>query len=194
MQPTPRVIIFGGPNGAGKSTHADAILTALGMNTFVNADLIARGLVGRNTGTVAFAAGRIMLRRLDELVAARADFSFESTLSSRTVAPLLRRCKALGYKVSIYYFSVHSADIAVKRVARRVLMGGHSIPETDIRRRFVRSAANFFSLYSPLADEFSVYDNSVDNDARIIAIHSSGSLIVFDSDQWTHLQKIASPC
>ena len=37
----PRVVIFAGPNGAGKSTHADAILAALGMETFVNADYIA---------------------------------------------------------------------------------------------------------------------------------------------------------
>jgi predicted ABC-type ATPase len=44
----PRVIIFAGPNGAGKSTHADAILAALGIQTFVNADYIARGLSGRN--------------------------------------------------------------------------------------------------------------------------------------------------
>jgi predicted ABC-type ATPase len=42
--PSPRVVIFAGPNGAGKSTHADAILEALGVETFVNAEFIARGL------------------------------------------------------------------------------------------------------------------------------------------------------
>ena len=46
-KPSPRVVIFAGPNGAGKSTHADAILAALGIETFVNADYIARGLSGR---------------------------------------------------------------------------------------------------------------------------------------------------
>lgn len=40
----PRALVFAGPNGAGKSTHADAILAALGIETFVNADYIARGL------------------------------------------------------------------------------------------------------------------------------------------------------
>jgi 2-phosphoglycerate kinase len=44
----PRIIIFAGPNGAGKSTHADAILAALGIDTFVNADYIACGLSGRH--------------------------------------------------------------------------------------------------------------------------------------------------
>ena len=73
----PRVIIFAGPNGAGKSTHADAIVTALGINTFVNADYIARGLSGRNADAVAMQAGRIMLTRLKELAAAQQDFAFE---------------------------------------------------------------------------------------------------------------------
>jgi predicted kinase len=83
-KPPPRVVIFAGPNGAGKSTHADAILAALGMETFVNADYIARGLSGRNTEAVAFEAGRIMLKRLRQLAEDKADFAFESTLSSRT--------------------------------------------------------------------------------------------------------------
>ena len=67
----PRVVIFAGPNGAGKSTHADAIVTALGINTFVNADYIARGLSGRNADAVAMQVGRIMLTRLKELAAAK---------------------------------------------------------------------------------------------------------------------------
>lgn len=92
----PRVVVFAGPNGAGKSTHADAILAALGIETFVNADYIARGLSGRHTDAVAFEAGRIMLRRLRQLGDARADFAFESTLSSRSFAHFLHGLKAQG--------------------------------------------------------------------------------------------------
>ena len=89
----PRVVVFAGPNGAGKSTHADAILAALGVQTFVNADYIARGLSGRHTDAVDFEAGRIMLRRLRQLGKARADFAFESTLSSRSFARFLQGLK-----------------------------------------------------------------------------------------------------
>jgi predicted ABC-type ATPase len=97
----PRVVIFAGPNGAGKSTHADAILAALGIDTFVNADYIARGLSGRKTEVVAFEAGRVMLKRLHQLGEAGADFAFESTLSSRTFAPFLRALKGRGYVVAV---------------------------------------------------------------------------------------------
>ena len=95
----PRVVVFAGPNGAGKSTHADAILQALGIATFVNADYIARGLSGSQPDAVAMAAGRIMLRRLHELAEARQDFAFESTLSSRSFAPCLAKLKANGMEV-----------------------------------------------------------------------------------------------
>ena len=69
--PAPRVVIFADTNGAGKSTHADAIVAALGINTFLNADYIARGLSRRNTDAVAMQAGRIMLTRLKDLAAAK---------------------------------------------------------------------------------------------------------------------------
>ena len=60
-KPTPRVVICAGPNGAGKSTHADVILVALGIETFVNADYIARGLSGRNTDAVALPRRDLLL-------------------------------------------------------------------------------------------------------------------------------------
>ena len=97
-KPAPRVIVFAGPNGAGKSTHADAILAKLGIETFVNADYIARGLSGLNVDVVAMQAGRIMLTRLKDLAVAKQDFAFESTLSSRSFAPFLRKLKAQGYQ------------------------------------------------------------------------------------------------
>jgi len=130
-------VVFAGPNGAGKSTHADAILAALGIETFVNADYIARGLSGRHTDAVAFEAGRIMLKRLHQLGDAGADFGFESTLSSRSFALFLRRLKAQGYVVAIYYFSLANALLAIRRVKLRVALGGHDVPSDVVRWRFV---------------------------------------------------------
>ena len=192
MPSPPRLVVFAGPNGAGKSSHAGPILESLGIPTFVNADLIARGLVGDDTSLAAFSAGRIMLKRLDELASERKDFAFESTLSSKTFAKFISRCKGAGYLVSIYYFCLRSGDDAVRRVRHRVAMGGHSIPELDIRRRFTRSAVNFFDLYVPLADEFTVFDNSVDDEALIIAISDRHGLTVMDFERWTHLKLLAA--
>ena len=185
----PRVIIFAGPNGAGKSTHADAIVAALGIDTFVNTDYIARGLSGRNADAVAMQAGRIMLTRLKELAGAKQDFAFESTLSSRSFAPFLRQLKAQGYQVATYYFSLTSAALAVRRVKLRVAMGGHDVPEDTVRRRYARSVSNFLTLYLPLADDWTVYDNSSAKQAKMIASFANGILDVLEPKPWLKLQK-----
>ena len=186
---SPRVVIFAGPNGAGKSTHADAILAALGVETFVNADYIARGLSGRNTDAVNFEAGRIMLKRLRQLGGAGADFAFESTLSSRTFAPFLRTLKAQGYSVAIYYFALTNAQLAVRRVKLRVALGGHHVPSDVVKRRFVRSLNNFFTLYAPIADEWTLLDNSNSLVAQPVAIHFANQLTVTEANTWQKLQK-----
>jgi len=189
---SPRVVIFAGPNGAGKSTHADAILAALGVETFVNADYIARGLSGRNTDAVNFEAGRIMLKRLRQLGGAGADFAFESTLSSRTFAPFLRTLKAQGYSVAIYYFALTNAQLAVRRVKLRVALGGHHVPSDVVKRRFVRSLNNFFTLYAPIADEWTLLDNSNSLVAQPVAIHFANQLTVTEANTWQKLQKQVS--
>jgi len=186
---SPRVVIFAGPNGAGKSTHADAILTVLGVETFVNADYIARGLSGRNTDAVNFEAGRIMLKRLRQLGDAGADFAFESTLASRTFAPFLRGLKAQGYVVAIYYFALTNAQLAVRRVKLRVALGGHHVPSDVVKRRFVRSLNNFFKLYTPIADEWTLFDNSASSSAKQIASQLENQLQINDQTIWQKLQK-----
>ena len=187
----PRVVVFAGPNGAGKSTHADAILAALGMETFVNADYIARGLSGRHTDAVAFEAGRIMLRRLHQLGDAGADFAFESTLASRSFAPFLRMLKAQGYVVAIYYFSLVNAQLAIRRVKLRVALGGHDVPGDVVRRRFGRSLNNFLNLYVPLANEWTLFDNSASPRARTVAAKLANQLTVTETATWHKLQKLS---
>lgn len=188
---SPRVVVFAGPNGAGKSTHADAILAALGVETFVNADYIARGLSGRNTDVVAFEAGRIMLKRLRQLGDAGVDFAFESTLSSRTFAPFLRKLKAQGYQVVIYYFSLANATLAVNRVKIRVIQGGHDVPADVVRRRFGRSLSNFFTIYAPLANQWALFDNSSSPQALPVAAQLADELIITEAKTWQKLQKLS---
>lgn len=188
-KPAPRVVIFAGPNGAGKSTYADAILAALGIKTFVNADYIARGLSGRNTDAVAFEAGRIMLNRLHQLGEAKADFAFESTLSSRTFAAFITKLKQQGYAIVIYYFSLANAQLAIRRVKLRVSLGGHDVPADVVRRRFARSLNNFFNLYMPLADEWTLFDNSALPHARTVAAKLNDKLTVTETATWHKLQK-----
>ena len=74
-----RLFIIAGCNGAGKTTASFTILPEiLNCKEFVNADEIARGLSPFQPEKVAFEAGRIMLRRIDELLERGETFAFRS--------------------------------------------------------------------------------------------------------------------
>src|SRR5690349_13612604 len=94
----PKIVVIAGCNGAGKSTIARTLLpVSLRVLHFVNADLIAAGLSPFDPALVDFQAGRLMLRRIRELAAARESFAFETTLSSRSYAPFLVVRRGDGY-------------------------------------------------------------------------------------------------
>lgn len=194
-RPAPQVIVIGGPNGAGKSTIArDVLEGTLGITEFVNADTIAAGLSGFDPERAAFAAGRIMLSRLHELAAAGESFAFESTLASRSFAPWLSELAGRGYEVLLLYIWLRSPDLAVRRVRTRVRRGGHAVPELVVRRRYQRSAANFFELYMPTAERsgnWRVYDNSAAAPRQLAAGGQGVSPVIYHPDDWKRLQEVA---
>ncbi len=187
----PTVVVIAGPNGAGKSTAAPFLLKqGLGILEFVNADQIAAGLSAYAPETVSFEAGRIMLKRLHELAASKVSFAFESTLSSRTFALFLTRCKVQGYSVQIFYVALPSAELAVNRVALRVKLGGHHIPQADVERRFQRSLHNLHTLYLPLADRWTVLDNA-SGTLKPIAHGTARRTHVEEPEKWLNLKQLA---
>jgi predicted ABC-type ATPase len=158
----PLCVVIAGPNGAGKTTFAsDFLPRKRGIERFVNADLIAAGISPLNPALGNPAAARVFLAELDRLAAANEDFGFESTLSGRAYVARLQRWKAAGYRIEIVFLWLPSVELAKARVRARVRQGGHDVPVTDIERRFVRGWVNFKKLYAPLADAWSVIDNSV---------------------------------
>ena len=157
---------------------------AVGVDEFVNADVIASGLSPFHPERVSMLAGRIMLDRLDELLASGRDFSFESTLSSRSPAVFLKRCRAAGYTVSILFVWLDTPELALERVGNRVAAGGHRVPEDDVRRRYERARQNFLHLYRPLADRWTVCDNSR-NERVVLAQRQPGrEMEIVNAEGW----------
>ena len=189
----PNVIVLAGINGAGKTTASREVLAnAFGILTFVNADVIAQGLSGFDPDAAAFEAGRIMLARMDALAAQRVDFAFETTLAARSYAGWLESLRQTGYGVHLLYYWLKSADLAVERVAARVRLGGHSVPEETIRRRYGRSIENLTKLYLPVATTWKVYDNN--QEAPRLVAHGGVGLgeTIVDPAAWSAIKRRAS--
>lgn len=185
----PSLVILAGPNGAGKSTAApDLLQDTLDVTEFVNADMIAQGLSAFEPERMALAAGRIMLRRLRDLARQRVSFAFETTLSSRSFAPWIRELLQTGYTFHLVFLWLPSVDFAIQRVANRVRLGGHDIPEDTIRRRYLAGLRHFFALYQPLATSWRLYDNSSPTGSRLIASGRQTTVTAIrDTATWRHL-------
>ena len=156
----PNLYIIAGPNGAGKTTASFNLLPELlHCPNFVNADEIAKGLSPFAPNEMAVQAGRLMLKRIEELLPQRADFAIETTLATRSYVRLVHRAQELGYRVHLLFFYLETEQQAIERVAQRVSNGGHDIPEADIRRRFKRGISNLVNLYIPICDVVYVLNN-----------------------------------
>ncbi len=191
----PNVVVLAGPNGAGKLTSASSILKGgLGVDDFVNADVIARGLSGFDPERAAMAAGRIMIDRLRDLARQRISFSFETTLASRTFAAWLADLIRTGYQFHLVFVWLPNADLAVARVSARVREGGHDVPENTIRRRYEAGLRNFFELYQPMASTWKLCDNSEALQTRLIAA-GEGDLVTLAADRpcWERIRTRYNP-
>ncbi len=183
----PNLYIIAGCNGAGKTTASYTVLPEmLNCKEFVNADSIALGLSPFNPESVAFEAGRIMLQRIHQLIEEKADFGFETTLSSKSYVPLIKAAREEGYKITLVFFWLNSVEQAKERVAIR--QGGHNIPQDIIERRYYRGIANLIKLYIPVCDYWLIVDNS-NAQIRMIADGEYDIVkVIYNSDIWNIIQ------
>lgn len=160
------ITVLAGVNGAGKSSIGGAYLQQTG-GAFYNPDIVARAarqaspaLTAEEANAFAWTEGK---KRLESAIANLTDFNFETTLGGETMTKLLREAAKKGATLNIWYAGLTSVELHLKRVASRVEKGGHPIPESDIRKRWIGSHLNLIKLL-PHVTHLRVYDNSAEND------------------------------
>ena len=169
------IIILAGPNGAGKTTFARSFLPQeANCLRFINADLIAAGLSPFAPEAAALKAGRLMLQEIDDCLKQKESFAFETTLSGLGYLARIRQWRSMGYKISLYFLALPSPETAILRVAARVKQGGHNIPETVIRRRFIAGLRNFEIIYRSEVDHWVKHNNLGEQPVLIEWGESSG--------------------
>jgi predicted ABC-type ATPase len=183
------VYIIAGPNGSGKTTFAVKFLPEyVKCPNFVNADLIAQGLSPFSPGAAAIKAGKLVLEQIHRFANRGVDFAFETTLSGKLYVNLFKSLKKKGYKIHLFFLWIPDADLAISRIKTRVARGGHNVPAEDVIRRFRRSVSNFFKLYQPLLDSWSLLNNTGPIPI-LIAEKKNGKIAVVNEDLYDRIVK-----
>lgn len=156
----PRAILIAGPNGAGKTTFAhEFLLNEAECLAFINADMIATGLSPFRPERAALQASRLMIQVMEDHVRRRESFAVETTLAAQGYIKRIGEWRKLGYTVILVFLSLPDMEMAIDRVAFRVEQGGHDIPESVVRRRYLAGLRNL-EIYKPLVNRWQVFDNS----------------------------------
>ena len=107
-------------------------------------------------------------------------FSFETVMSFPDKVALLQTAKELGYKTYVYFVATESPLINIERVAYRVKMGGHPVPDEKITTRYYKSLDLLINAIH-LSDRAYIFDNSGDNKIWLAEI-TNGKVMELKTD------------
>jgi len=162
----PCIYVLAGTNGAGKSSVGGAAIRERGADYF-NPDEADRRIRSANphvsqedANIAAWHEGKHLL---EEAIASRLTFAFETTLGGETITGLLQQALAARIEVRVWYVGLTSPEQHIARVRARVARGGHDIREDKIRERYDSSRLNLIRLL-PEWTEARVFDNSAEAD------------------------------
>jgi len=175
----PVLIVIARPNGSGKTSVTLKILHHewLEDSVYINPDNVARDMFGDwNDRNAVLKAANYCNDWRERCLAARKSHIFETVMSATDKVDYILRAKAAGFFVRLFFVSTESPTINARRVAKRVIDGGHDVPIPKIISRYDKSIGNCVAL-APYVDRLYVYDNSIeDADARLLFRLTNGEI------------------
>jgi predicted ABC-type ATPase len=172
---TPVLHVLAGPNGSGKSTFVREVLGPTTHLPFINADEIAQQRWPGHEEEHAYDASRAAAEARDQAIAARRSFITETVFSHPSKVDLIAQALAAGYLVELHVVLVPE-DLAVARVAHRVALGGHTVPEDKVRQRY-RRLWELVAAARAIVHRATFYDNTTASTPfRVVAAYDRGQL------------------
>lgn len=192
----PVLIVIAGPNGSGKTSVTSKILHHewLEDSEYINPDNVARDFFGDwNNQDAILKAANFCNDWRERCLAERKSHIFETVMSAGDKVDYILRAKESGFFIRLFFVSTESPTINAKRVANRVLNGGHDVPIPKIISRYDKSIANCIAL-APYIDRLYIYDNSIeDAEARILFRMSNGEVVKSYTNDLPDWAKIILP-
>lgn len=175
----PVLIVIAGPNGSGKTSVTSKILHHewLEDSEYINPDNVARDIFGNwNNRDAILNAANYCNDWRERCLAEHKSHIFETVMSAPDKVDYIIRAKEAEFFIRLFFVSTVSPTINAKRVAQRVLDGGHDVPIPKIISRYDKSIANC-KIVSEVVDRLYVYDNSIeDAEARLLFRLNNGDL------------------
>ena len=132
----------------------------MGGCVYINPDIIARQEFDDwNSLDSVFKAADEAKRRREECLADHTSIAFETVFSTSEKVDFVRRAKAAGFFVRLFFICTNDPSINAQRVALRVMEGGHDVPISKIISRYYRSIAKCVESLQ-WVDRAYFYDNS----------------------------------
>lgn len=184
IKDAPWLMVIAGPNGAGKSTFYNIVLSEdpiLKEVDFVNLDNYAKELSGPegNPNDHMLTAGRLVYDAIDDNIASRTSFIYETTASGMTHLKIMDKAKDAGYNIATIFIGLADVELSHLRVQQRIEEGGHSVPSEDIERRFPRIFKIFPEMLAR-SDSAAVFDNSFKNPYKLIFFMENDRIKVYN--------------
>lgn len=193
----PVLIVIAGPNGSGKTTITSKILHHEWLENalYINPDIIAQEKFGNwNSHEAVMKSVKYCEQLREGCIVKKQSLIFETVLSIPQKVDYIKRAKAAGFFVRLFFVSTSSPAINAARIAKRVMEGGHDVPIPKIISRYQRSISNCAAA-AHIANRTYIYDNSCENaDAKLLFRMVDGNLFktyVDEIPEWakTILQK-----
>ena len=156
----PKLVVIIGANGAGKTTWGGHHQDRLPLR-FYNADIIAEGLGNANSAVLQERARDLVDMEIEQRLRLGEPFGFESAWSGRSRPAIVRDASDRGYETYGIFLGTTHAALNIARVRRRVLEGGHLVPEREIVRRWTAAFENLLAMWD-VFDRIDVLDSSTE--------------------------------
>lgn len=157
----PVFTVVAGANGCGKSTLTSGSPRDFSEFPLLDPDTIANTIRPSELHAVALAAGRMVIQRVESYLEIKQSFAVETTLSGKNYLRTMTAARQRGFRVVLVYIGTENVEINLSRIAMRVIVGGHDVPQEDVRRRYVRSFQNLPRAIQR-ADDIVLFDNSTE--------------------------------
>jgi predicted ABC-type ATPase len=171
----PVFTVVAGANGSGKSTLTGGSPSDFSQAPLLDPDAIANTIRYLGEHASPIAAGREVLEKINSYLEAKQSFAVETTLSGKNYLRTMIGARKCGFRIVLVYIATEAVEINLRRIANRVLGGGHGVPESDVRRRYTRSLEHLPSAIL-LSDEVILFDNSSDLGYQLVAAGGEGIL------------------